>query len=322
MEAIRTKSARHKFTAARDENGVPHVEAATWNEALYAWGYMHAIDRPTQVYFARAIASGQATERIANKPELLEMDIFLRRAGLYRDLEREFRRLPERTREQLDWYCQGVNDGLVDAGRTLPMWVTGFRPRPWEPTSVLLIGKLLSFAGLTIGEQENERLLLELIQLGVDDERLRELFHSLSGRHRLRAAPRDSHRQATVGRNAGIARRFAAPGRQQRLGRKPGAQRDRPRDAGVRSASGSESPAADLVRDRAPLGRRRIRDGRHAARLPDHGGRPHAAACPGASRTCTPTRAIFSSKIAGPAARRVGNIGAATAGSIFSGARK
>ncbi len=42
---------------------------------------------------------------------------------------------------------------------------------------MLLIGKLLSFAGLTIGEQENERLLLELIQLGVDDERLRELFN-------------------------------------------------------------------------------------------------------------------------------------------------
>jgi penicillin amidase len=177
MEVIRTKSARHKFSATRDENGVPHVEAASWNEALYAWGYMHAIDRPTQVYFARAIASGQAAERIANKPELLEADILLRRAGLYRDLEREYRSLSDQTRESLEWYCNGVNDGLVDAGRTLPMWVTGFRPRPWEPASVLLIGKLLSFAGLTIGEQENERLLLELIQLGVDDERLRELFH-------------------------------------------------------------------------------------------------------------------------------------------------
>jgi penicillin amidase len=177
MEPIRAKSARYEFTAQRDENGVPHVEAATWLDALYAWGYLHALDRPTQVYFARAVASGQATERIANKPELLEMDIFLRRAGLYRDLDREFRRLPEHTREYLDWYCQGVNDGLLDSGRTLPMWVTGFRPRPWDPTSVMLIGKLLSYAGLTIAEQENERLLLELIQLGVDDERLRELFH-------------------------------------------------------------------------------------------------------------------------------------------------
>jgi penicillin amidase len=177
MEPIRLKASRYDFTAARDDNGVPHVTAPGWREALYAWGYMHALDRPTQLYFARAVASGRAAERIANKPELFEMDLFLRRAGLYRDLDREFRRLPDATQEQLDWYCQGVNDGLIDAGRTLPMWVTGFQPLPWEPVSVMLIGKLLSFAGLSIGEQENERVLLELIQLGVDDERLRELFH-------------------------------------------------------------------------------------------------------------------------------------------------
>ncbi len=177
MERIQTKSARYQFMAARDKNGIPHIQAASWREALYAWGYMHAIDRPTQLHFARAVAGGQAAERLANKHELLEMDIFLRRAGLYRDLDSEFRRLPENTREQLELYCQGVNDGLLDSGRTLPMRVTGFRPQPWEPTSVMLIGKLLSFAGLTVVEQENERLLLELIQLGVDDERLRELFH-------------------------------------------------------------------------------------------------------------------------------------------------
>lgn len=177
MEAIRTKAARYEFTASRDKHGVPHVVAPSWREALYAWGYLHALDRPTQMHFARAVASGRATERIANKPELLEMDVFFRRAGLFRDLESECHRLPEDTLEHLSTYCEGVNDGLADSGRTLPMWVAGFHPRPWDAESVMLIGKLLSFAGLSIGEQENERLLLELIQLGIDDERLRELFH-------------------------------------------------------------------------------------------------------------------------------------------------
>jgi penicillin amidase len=177
MDPIRTKSARYEFKAVRDENGVPHVSASSWPEALYAWGYMHAIDRPTQLYFARAVASGRAAEYIKNKPELYETDVFIRRAGLYRHLAREIKGLTESTLAQLESYCQGVNDGLLDAGRTLPMWVTGFQPRPWDPYSVLLIGNLLSFAGLSIGEQENERLLLELIQLGIDDERLRELFH-------------------------------------------------------------------------------------------------------------------------------------------------
>ena len=102
MEPIRTKSARYEFKAARDDNGVPHVDAPSWREALYAWGYMHAIDRPTQLYFARAVASGRAAERIANKPELLEMDLFIRRAGLYRDLDREIKRLPDTTLAQLD----------------------------------------------------------------------------------------------------------------------------------------------------------------------------------------------------------------------------
>jgi penicillin G amidase len=177
MEPIRTKSARYPFTAVRDDAGVPHVTAPAWREAVYAWGYLHAIDRPTQLFFARAVASGRATECIANKPELLETDLFIRRAGLERHLEREVASLNESTRLALEWYCQGVNDGMLEGGRSLPMLVTGFDPGPWEPASVLLIGNLLSYAGLSIGEQENERLMLELIQLGVDDERLRELFH-------------------------------------------------------------------------------------------------------------------------------------------------
>jgi penicillin amidase len=91
MKTLATKNARRRFTVARDVHGVPHIAASTWREALYGLGYMHAIDRPTQMLFSRAVASGHAAERIADKPELLEMDRFFRRAGLYLNSEQKLR---------------------------------------------------------------------------------------------------------------------------------------------------------------------------------------------------------------------------------------
>lgn len=176
MESINIRKARYPFTAVRDDAGVPHVKAADWQAAVYALGYLHALDRPTQIYFARSIAAGRAAERIAAKPELVEMDMFLRRANLTQRIDEEVEALEPHILEQLLWYCEGVNDGLTDGRRSLPMWVVGFEPGLWDPSSVLLLGNLLSFAGLAVGEQEAELTLLELIQLGVEDDRIRELF--------------------------------------------------------------------------------------------------------------------------------------------------
>jgi penicillin amidase len=176
MERIATSSSRVEFQAHRDDAGIPHVTAATWHDALYALGYLHATDRPTQIFFARNVATGQSAARIADKPELVETDRFFRQAGLHLNLEREVDNLRPTTHQQLEHYCDGVNDGLQDAGRSLPMWVTGFHPRPWHPTAVLAIGNLLSFAGLAVAAQENERLLLEILQTGVQSELLRELM--------------------------------------------------------------------------------------------------------------------------------------------------
>lgn len=176
MKPIPLKHARRRFEVARDDAGVPHVAASSWREALYALGYLHALDRPTQILFARVVASGRAAERIANKPELVETDRFFRRAGLYLHLDREVSRLDDRTFGDLTAYCEGVNDGLKQSGRSLPMWASRFHPEPWDQRAVLLLGNMLSFAGLAVGQQQSERLLLELIQLGIDDAKLRELF--------------------------------------------------------------------------------------------------------------------------------------------------
>jgi penicillin amidase len=179
MKPLRIKHSQRPFSVARDGAGVPHITAASWLEALYGLGYMHAMDRTTQLLFARVMARGRSAELIANRPELLETDRLFRRVGLYLRLDEEIDRLPADARAEFDAYAQGVNDGLKQAGRSFPMWATGFQPEPWDTPSILLLGNLLNFGGLAIGQQQQERLILELVQLGVDDGRLRELFAPL-----------------------------------------------------------------------------------------------------------------------------------------------
>jgi len=179
MKRIETRHARRPFEAQRDENGVPCIQTDSFRSAIYALGYLHALDRPTQLLFARNIALGTASAQINDRQRLRDTDRFFRRAGLYLRLEEEVRLLDDEIFELLTVYCEGVNDGLKDSGRSLPMRATGFHPEPWNQQAVMLVGNLLSFGGLAVGQQQNERLLLELIQLGIDDERLRELFAPL-----------------------------------------------------------------------------------------------------------------------------------------------
>lgn len=176
MQMLHPKHTRRQFTVARDENGVPHIRAGSWREALYGLGYMHATDRPTQLLFARTMAAGRSAELISDRRELVETDRFFRRAGLALRLDEEVRTLDDESFAELTFYCEGVNDGLKGSGRTLPMWAARYHPSPWNHQAVLLVGNLLNYGGLAIGQQQNERLLLELIQAGIDEALLQELF--------------------------------------------------------------------------------------------------------------------------------------------------
>ena len=176
MAAISTNNLKRDFQVSRDDAGVPHVKANSWLDGLYALGYMHAMDRSTQLLFSRAVASGRASERISDRPDLRETDRFFKRIGLHRNLDTEASNLRTDIQDQLLAYCEGINDGVAAAGRSLPMWATGFHPEPWDMKAVLLVGQLLSFGGLAIGQMQSERLLIELIHAGADDQGLRSLY--------------------------------------------------------------------------------------------------------------------------------------------------
>ena len=165
-----------RFDVVRDDSGVPTISADSWQDALYGLGYMHALDRKTQVLFARAVASGQAAGQIQHKDELLETDLFFRRVGLHLDLAEAVQEFDEETHEEILAYCDGVSTGLAAKGRSLPMRATGFQADDWTPESVVLVGRLLSFGGLAVSQLQNERLLIELIHAGADPAALSEMF--------------------------------------------------------------------------------------------------------------------------------------------------
>lgn len=176
MSEPSTKKAKRDFHVHRDAHGVPHITADSWLDALYGLGYMHAIDRGTQLLFSRTVASGRAAEQIADKDELLETDRFFRRIGLHSGVEADAKDLDDRTRQQLLIYCAGVNDGIEAKGRSLPMRATGYKPDAWDPAAVILVGRLLSFGGLAISQMQNERLIIELVHAGANEAALREMF--------------------------------------------------------------------------------------------------------------------------------------------------
>ncbi|MBM4000839.1 MAG: penicillin acylase family protein [Planctomycetes bacterium] len=176
MHPIEIRGATRAIDAARDGAGVPHLSGTTWLDALYGLGYMHARDRGTQLLFARSVALGRAAEQIADVAGFAETDLLFRRIGLHLGLDEELADLTAESRDQLDVYSDGVNAGLADLGRTWPMWAVGFQGEPWDARSVVIVGRLLSFGGLAIGQWENERIVLELIHAGADEAALRELF--------------------------------------------------------------------------------------------------------------------------------------------------
>ena len=135
------------------------------------------------------------------------------------------------------------------------MWATGFQMHPWNQQAVLLIGNLLNFGGLAVGQQQNERIFLELIQTGVDRDKLRELFEPLLDNADFDLLEKIKISNRLSNEALELLTDLPQPGGQQRLGRGAPAQRFGRGAVGIGSAPGSESSAGPVVRGGARVGR-------------------------------------------------------------------
>ena len=128
----------------RDRYGIPHIFAASNEDAFFALGYVHAQDRLWQMEMGRRIAAGRVSEIVG--PAGLETDRFLRTLGVRRAAEANLRALDAETRKLLDAYAAGVNAFLA-SGPVLPVefWLTGARPEPWTPVDSVAWVKMMAW---------------------------------------------------------------------------------------------------------------------------------------------------------------------------------
>jgi penicillin amidase len=129
-----------RVTIARDALGVPHISAASEDDAFFAQGYASAQDRLFQMDGLRRLAGGNLAE-IAG-PGALELDRDSRRLRMRRIAETAYGSLRPQDRAPLAAYARGVNYFIQTHLHALPVEFTllGFQPRPWSVVDSILIG--------------------------------------------------------------------------------------------------------------------------------------------------------------------------------------
>lgn len=135
-------------TIARDGLGVPHITAASIEDALFLQGYATAQDRLWQMDGLRRVAAGRLSEVFG--AAMLEADREARQLRMERIAEQGAAALPAADRAVLAAYARGVNFFLETHRSSLPLEFSLLRyePRPWTVKDSLLIG-LYMYRALT-----------------------------------------------------------------------------------------------------------------------------------------------------------------------------
>lgn len=162
----------------RDSLGVPHIEAATIEDALFLQGYVTAQDRLWQMDSIRRYAAGELSEVVG--PAALELDRDSRRLRMRRVAREQTARLSPADRALIAAYARGVNCYIEQQRGNYPVEFTilGYDPRPWSVEDSILAA-LNMFRDLTTSWKD-EIMKASLLQ-GGDRDKVDFLFPAWSG---------------------------------------------------------------------------------------------------------------------------------------------
>ena len=162
-----------EVTVERDNWGVPHVRAASLEDAVEAQGYVMAQDRLWQLDLMRRASRGQLSEIVG--PLALKSDKQFRTFGFSRAAERDFAAMDKDSRALMEAYARGVNRFIEQHQNNLPLEFSllKYKPQPWQPTDSLVIAGYMYQTLTDTWERELDRSKVEA-RVGAD--RSKELF--------------------------------------------------------------------------------------------------------------------------------------------------
>lgn len=168
-------------TIQRDARGVPHIEASSWQDALFLQGFVAAQDRLWQMDGLRRFGAGELAEVFG--PGALAADEQSRRMRLRATAEEDLQRLRPEERAQMVAYARGVNF-FIDTHRgdyQLEFALPGhtYDPRPWTITDSILVG-LVMFRDLT-DSSHFEMAKGAVLAQGADPAKVHLLFPASQG---------------------------------------------------------------------------------------------------------------------------------------------
>ncbi|MBV9613186.1 MAG: penicillin acylase family protein, partial [Acidobacteriaceae bacterium] len=130
----------------RDARGIPHIEASSWQDAIFLQGYATAQDRLWQMDGLRRFGAGDLAEVFG--PNALASDERSRKMRMRATAETYVQRLRPEDREVLVEYARGVNY-FIDTHRgdySLEFSLPGheYDPRPWTMVDSMLVGLVMA----------------------------------------------------------------------------------------------------------------------------------------------------------------------------------
>jgi penicillin amidase len=187
-------------TVLRDAQGVPTIEAGSYDDLYLAQGYVTAQDRLWQMDVMRRAASGELSEIIGE--DTLKMDREQRILGLRAAARKSLAMASPRDREQLDAYARGVNAFIESHQNKLPIEfrIMGYKPKPWLPEdSICIANQMVEYLnhGYFATALAKEKILAKL-----GPELTAELFVNRSWHDRPPTVMREDLAQPDKGQNS------------------------------------------------------------------------------------------------------------------------